>query len=440
MHEAELNRYSVEGLEKALIGTIIMSEGQLLDQAIDAGIGASDMTIQGHRLVFDAMVRIRERRDAIDLVTLHHEMTERGELERAGGWAWLGELISDVVGRDITHYLKVIRRAASVRHLQAVCNNAAMKLGDEPWEIEAVKESLANALVRVTTSSFVRARDVMINHLEALEEGEVITGLATGFSELDRLTSGLQKGEMMVVAGRPSAGKSTFGLAVAESVSRSAATVAFFSLEMSYQNLAERLLARASEINSRVVHTGSRYWKRDDEWRRLHDAAMGTSDTLWICDQGGMTATQIKARAEKLAVQTGAIDLIVVDFLQLMQGASGKRTDYEIVSDNVRRLKTTAKDLNVALLVLSQLSRAVETRGDEEPRLSDLRASGEIEQVADQCMFLWEIAEERERRETTQTAIGPIQASLLKNRNGPLGKFGLVYDRTTSTFKPLAYQ
>lgn len=439
MPELELSRYSAEQVEKALLGTIIMSEGRLYDQALDAGLVTGSFTLPGHRLVFDAMGRLRERRDGIDLVTLHQEMNERGELVLAGGWAWLSALIDSVVGGEIGHYVKVIRRSAAVRHLQAVCSDSALRLGEEPWELESVKERLASALVQVTATSFVRARDAMIGHLESLESGEILTGLPSGFNDLDRLTNGLQKGEMMVLAGRPSAGKSTFGLSVAETVSQTGATVAFFSLEMSYQNLVERLLARGSRINSRTVHTGSRFWKREDEWRKLHSATMETSETLWICDQGGLTATQIKARSEKLALQTGAVDLIVVDFLQLMQGATGKRSDYEIVSDNVRRLKTTAKELSAALLVLSQLNRAVESRGEEEPNLSDLRSSGEIEQVADQCLMLWEEKSAREARETSATATGPICAALKKNRNGPLGKFGLYYDRTISQLSSLSY-
>jgi replicative DNA helicase len=359
-----------------------------------------------HRRLFRAMVTITERGGVVDPLTLSEELLRRGELEAAGGKDYIGFLVDAVpTAANIEYHAQIVREKAILRRLIEVSTSiVAEAFEGKSTATELLDEAESKIFLvsqQQTKDGFTRIKELLwptMERIEALQRGgKTVTGVASGFGDLDELTSGFQPSDLVIVAARPSMGKTAFTLNVAQHAAiEHNIPVAFFSLEMSKESLVQRMLTSEARIDAQRLRKGL---LRDDDFPRLARAAgILSSAPVWIDDTPGMTLLEMRSKARRLKTESG-IGLVIVDYLQLMQGPSNSESRQQEVSQISRGLKALAKELKVPVVALSQLSRAPEQRtGDNKrPQLSDLRESGAIEQDADLIMFLY-------RQESTKTA------------------------------------
>src|SRR2546427_568413 len=380
--------------ERSILGAILL-DNQALNAAIE-NLRPEDFFFDPHRRVFQQMVALGETQQAIDLVTLNDALDRRGELESCGGTPYLASLVDGVPrSANIEHYVRIVKEKALLRNLihaaQAV-QLQAMEANESVDEILDRAESsifaLAEDRIRV---GLVSMKEIVHANFERLEkifrEGKSITGASTGYSELDKLTSGLQPSELIILAARPSQGKTALALNFAENIAvRAGLPVAIFSLEMSKESLLQRLVASVAQIDAHKFRTG--HLGRED-WRRMTEAlGQIASAPLWIDDASSLTVVEIGAKARRLKREKGGLALLIVDYLQLISARGRFSNRNEEVSSITRGLKGLAKELQIPVLVLSQLTRAPE-RDERRPQLADLRESGAIEQDADVVMFIY---------------------------------------------------
>jgi replicative DNA helicase len=422
--------------EQAVLGAM------LLDQ--DAALRASELLDDGmfyreaHRRLFRAMSALTERRVVIDHITLRDELMRRGELDAAGGLEYLAELVDAVpTAANLEFHARIVRDKAILRRLI----ESATAIVTEAYDGKATaSELLDTAEARIFHISqqrgdegFTRIKEMLWPTMERIEtlqkSGKAITGVPSGFTDLDSLTSGFQPSELVVVAARPSMGKTAFCLNIASNAALEGQGVAIFSLEMSKEALVHRMLTAMARVDSQRVRQGS---LRDFDFTQLARAAgILQSCPVWIDDTPALTLLEMRSKARRLKAEND-VRMIVVDYLQLMRSPDYSENRVQEISDISRSLKALARELEIPVIALSQLSRASEQRGGErKPILSDLRDSGAIEQDADLVIFIHR-AEYYDREDETKRGMAEIMLS--KNRNGPTGDVQLRFSREYTRF------
>lgn len=430
--------------EQSVLGGLML-DNQAWDQVADR-VSENDFYRREHQLIFRAIEVLADQSRPFDVITLSEEIQRRGNLEKVGGLAYLGNLAKDTPSAaNIRAYADIVRERSVMRQLIHVGNEIANS-GFRP-EGRDSSELLDNAESRVFEiaekgakgkGGFEGIKSLLTQAVDKIEtlfaRDEPITGLSTGFSDLDKMTSGLQPADLVIVAGRPSMGKTTFAMNVAENVALlSKKPVAVFSMEMPGESLAMRMMSSLGRINQTRVRTGK---LEDDEWPRLTSAVSMLAETqFFIDDTPALSPLEVRARARRLMREHGDLGLIMLDYLQLMQvpGMGENRTNE--ISTISRSLKALAKELNVPVIALSQLNRSLEQRTNKRPIMSDLRESGAIEQDADLVIFIYRdevYNEDSPDKGTAEIIIG-------KQRNGPIGSVRLTFLGEYTKFENYAH-
>jgi replicative DNA helicase len=426
--------------EKALLGSILL-DNALIAQAIEL-LKPEDFYVPSHRRIFVAMLALFERGSEINQVLIGEELRRDNSLDSAGGIFFISSLMHGLPHvTSVIPYAKVIRGKSLLRKLVRVANKItaeALEEEDEPQHIldhaEHAIFALADERIRQGFEHIKHPAERVLEKAEAVEHRDlVVTGVPTGFRGLDALTSGLQKQDLVVIAGRPSMGKTSLALVLAQHAAiESNAVVGIFSLEMSAEGLAMRMLCSEANVDAQKFRSG---FLSNEEWARLGKALGKLADArIFIDDTPAISVLEMRAKARRLATEQKQLDLIVVDYLQLMSGSTRRvESRQQEVSQISRELKALAKELNVPLVALSQLSRAPENRTDHRPQLADLRESGAIEQDADVVAFIYR--EEVYNRTDENKNIAELHVA--KQRNGPTDTIYLAFLNQFAKFTDL---
>jgi len=418
--------------ERSVLGAILV-DNHALNAAVEK-LKPEDFLHNHHQRIFQTMIGLGETQQPIDLITLTEQLQRQGELEAAGGAAYLAQLLDGVPRvSNIEHYARIVREKSLLRHLIHAANAIQQQALDAEDDADVILDRAESSIFQIAEdrirAGFVGVQELVSQNFDRLEkiftEGKSISGLATGYSQLDNLTSGLQPAELIVLAARPSMGKTALALNIAENVAlrspEAPGPVAIFSLEMSKESLLQRLLAAHARVDAHKFRTG--HLGRDD-WRKMTESLARLAQApLWIDDSGSATVVELGAKARRLKRDKG-LSLVIVDYLQLVAARGRFSNRNEEVSTITRGLKALAKELHVPVLVLSQLTRAPE-REERRPQLADLRESGAIEQDADVVIFIHrpnaynpnETPEERAKSEIL----------IAKQRNGPTDRVNFVF-------------
>ncbi len=431
---------SSEESERIILGAILL-DNSVIAEAVEH-LKPEDFYSPMNRRIFAAMIALFEKQKQIDPILIGEELKKEGSLESIGGITSITNLTFGLPHfANVAEYVKVVHDKSVIRNLIRTCNAITGEALAEEDDAEVILDKAEQKIFEIaearTKQTFSRIEPVAERVLarvkeRAAGEGTGITGLSTGFRELDDMTSGLQRTDLVIVAGRPSMGKTALCLTVAQNAAlHSKAVVALFSLEMSKEQLVTRMLSSEAHINAHRFRTGH---LMSNEWERLAGAISTLSDAkIFIDDTPAISALEIRAKSRRLAAEQKQLDLIVVDYLQLMGSGSGRRNDnrQQEVSQISRELKGLAKELDVPVLALSQLSRAPEARNPPKPLMSDLRESGSIEQDADVVAFIYR---EDYYKETEENK-GLAELILAKQRNGPTGTVKLAFLREFTRFE-----
>ena len=426
--------------EQSVLGAMLIKK-EAITQAQEL-LRPDDFYREAHRIVFETMLELAGDNEAVDLVTLTEALRKKEMLEKVGGISFITALANYVpTAANIVYHAQIVKEKSELRHLIDAATeiaSAAYEATDDVKDImdDAEKKILAVA-ANQTGGAFEPIRRLVIDtigRIETLYENQGgLTGISTGFRDLDRDTSGLQKSDLILVAARPSMGKTAFTLNIATYAALHGHTVAFFSLEMSKEQLVQRMLCSEGGIDSQRLRTGQ---LEDGDWDKLIATADRISKaSIFIDDTAGINIMDLRSKARRLKAEHG-LDLIVIDYLQLMQGRTKSNNDnrQQEISEISRSLKALARELDVPVVALSQLSRSVESRTVKKPMLSDLRESGSLEQDADIVMFLYRedyYDQESERKNITEVIIA-------KHRNGPIGTIELFFQKEFTKFRDLS--
>jgi replicative DNA helicase len=419
--------------EKTILGAILLDNAAHSEAA--ERLEADDFSLDSHRRIFLRMTELMNEHRAVDIVTLSNELSRFKEIESVGGVAYLASLTEGLPLRPVIEdYIRIVKDKSLLRKLMLICSAAIARAADQSETALEVLDAAEAQLLEVSEKGIVRGLEpldmIVQNSFGSIDnlykQSREVTGLATGFTKLDQLTSGLQKGELVIIAARPSMGKTAFAINIAENAAiQSKAVVAVFSLEMSKESLLRRMLASQAWVDQRKLQTG--FLGREDQQKLQNALEQLIESRLFIDDGAGISLAEMRAKARRLKQTVGGLDLIVVDYLQLMSAtlpsAGGKRYENRTqeVSAISRGLKALAKELEVPVVALSQLSRASERRGDDKrPMLSDLRESGSIEQDADVVMFIHrEAYYTRDKEQMSDSELAKSEIIIAKQRNGP---------------------
>ena len=422
--------------ERGILGAVLL-DNQSLHAALEI-LRTEDFFSDHHRRIFDRMIELSEAGQAIDLLTLTDELRRKGELESAGGAAYLSSLVDGVPRiSNVPHYARIVKEKSLLRHLVQTAHSIEQRALEADLGADEMLDNAESEIFRLADDrirqGFVTVKELVQKNYERLEklvsEGRTVTGLATGYHSLDEMTSGLQPAELIILAARPSMGKTALALNIAENSSAAGHKVALFSLEMSKEALLMRLLSSHARIDAHKFRTGHlNHEDREKMAASLNELARAP---VWIDDSSSSTVVEMGAKARRLKNDKG-LDLVIVDYLQLMSARGRFSNRNEEVSSITRGLKAMAKELGVPVLVLSQLTRAPE-RDERRPQLADLRESGAIEQDADLVLFINRPGfykpdapdEERNRAELI----------IAKQRNGPTGVLKFVFLHTFTRFE-----
>ncbi len=431
--------HSVEAEQSVLGG--LMLDNEAWDRIADR-IGADDFYRHDHRLIFRAIAALAERNAPFDMVTVAEQLQNAGQLKDAGGLAYLGELASQTPSAaNIKAYADIVRDRSVLRSLISVgtevADSAFAPEGRPTRELLDLAEQKVFAIAERGARGaqgfrgmkpLLAAAVEQIEHL--FETKSPITGIATGYQDLDELTSGLHPGDLIIVAGRPSMGKTSFAMNIAEYVAmKTAEPIAVFSMEMPGEQIAMRLLSSMGRINQQKLRSGR---LEDSDWPRLTSAVSMLSEApLYIDDTPALSPTELRARSRRLMREHKGLGLIVVDYLQLMQSPGSRENRTTEISEISRSLKALAKELGVPMIVLSQLNRSLEQRPNKRPVMSDLRESGAIEQDADLIAFVYRDEVYNEESPDKGTA----EIIIAKQRNGPIGTVRLTFHGQYTRFE-----
>jgi replicative DNA helicase len=430
--------------EEGVLGSIII-DPEAVVQVADF-LRPEDFYRDAHRAIFQAVLDLYAERGPADLITLCDELQRRGRLEEVGGSAYVSSLVNAVpTSANVEYYARIVERESIKRRLiHAAGQMAALAYneGDANVALDKSEQLIFAISQRYNRSDFDDLHTLLEDYYEKLdklhEQRGLLVGLPTGFHDLDKMTGGLQKSDLIILAARPAVGKSALALSLAYNTAkpsrdgRRGNKVAFFALEMSKEQLVQRLLSIESGVDQQRLRTGVIY---DEEWEHISRAIGVLSQTeIYIDDTAGISTMEMRSKARRLAAERG-IDLVIVDYLQLMQGHVGGRNENRVqeISEISRSLKALARELDVPVLALSQLSRAVEGRQSKVPQLSDLRESGSIEQDSDIVLFIYR--DEVYNPESDRKNIADIIVA--KHRNGPTGQFSLYFKSSQTLFRNL---
>ncbi len=432
---------SVEA-EKSLLGCLMLDKNTIV-QVVDF-IGASDFYKNNHQEIYKTIVEIFENGDPIDLLSVSARLKEKGILEETGGHAYLTELINSVpTASHAMSYAKMVRKKRILRSLIEASQDIGLMAYNETEDVDVVLDKAEKRIFSIAQKglrqNFIPVKDTLeeaFERIDALSKKEGAgRGLPTGFADLDNILAGLQKSDLIILAARPSFGKSALALNIASHIAINEKTpVGIFSLEMSKDQIVDRLISGQSGIDLWRLRTGRLSSKDDDnDFARIREALNILSQApIYIDDAAISNVLQMRAMARRLQAEKG-LGLIVIDYLQLIEPRSPQASIVQQMSEISRSLKALARELDVPVLALSQLSRAVEHRAPPIPRLSDLRESGSIEQDADVVMFIYR--EDRYKSESSKKNIADIIVA--KHRNGPVGKAELYFDEKIVSFRNL---
>ena len=437
--------------EKAVLGAVFLDPEAIID-ASDV-LQPDDFYEHANRIVFQAMLNISDREEVIDPVTLQDELKKNNQVDDIGGIAYVTELsMATPTAAHVTYYAKIVKRKAILRNListsQRIIQNAIEGSDDVTDILDDAESQIMGVSQDNASGGFKSIHDVLNTAMEEInsipDDGNMVTGLPSGFSELDKMTTGFHDDELIILAARPGVGKTAFALNVAQFVGlKTDKTVAMFSLEMGAEQLVQRMLASEGLIDSQHLRTGQ---LTDEEWRKLVVAAGSLDNTsIYVDDTPGIKMSEIRAKARRLAKEKGNLGLIVIDYLQLIEGPRSESRQQE-VSAISRQLKKLAKELHIPVIALSQLSRSVEQRQDKRPVLSDIRESGSIEQDADIVAFLYrddyyrdERDEDDEGEVEAEEDNGEVEVIIEKNRSGTRGTVKLMFSKPYNRFSNLDY-
>ena len=416
--------------EQSVLGAILLDREAALKVA--ELLEPEDFYREAHQLIYRAVLDLLDAGEAVDTVTLSDRLRSRRELERVGGNGYLTTLVNTVpTAANAEHYARIVSEKALMRRLIAAATEIARDVYEGDDDVAALIDRAEQRIFHIAQGrrrqGHVRLHDVLVRTFEHLEQlsahkGDVI-GVPTGFKKLDTMTTGLHPSELIILAARPSVGKTTLSLNISLNAARHGVPVAFFSLEMAREQLALRLLSAEAAVNMQRLRTG---YVSEEDWSRLTRAASRLSEApFYIDDTPNLSIMELRARARRMKAEHD-IGLVVVDYLQLMHTRGRAENRQQEISEISRSLKALARELEVPVIALSQLSRAVEQRQDRRPQLSDLRESGAIEQDADVVIFLWENPDYKDSL--------LIEAIIAKQRNGPTGTVQLVFNKDFGRF------
>jgi replicative DNA helicase len=429
--------------ERSILGAILL-DNFAYNQAAEH-LRPEDFSLDSHRRIYTRMVDLAESSRPIDMITLVEELDRRKELEAIGSVGYISGLVDGVPDRpSIEHYIKIVRDKALLRGLIHAANAAIVRAGEQGDAAEEILNDAEAAIFQLSEKrigrGFMGVQEIVkesFGSIDALlQRGQRITGLATHYTDLDEMTSGLQRSDLVIIAARPSMGKTAYAMNIAENAAiEDQKVVGMFSLEMSREALLLRLLCSKARVDSHKMRTGS-LW-RDDMDKVVRAMDQLAQAPIFIDDTPGISLSEMRAKARRLQQSQGALDLIIVDYLQLMSGGSRRYENRtQEVSAISRGLKALAKELKVPVVALSQLSRAPESRGgDHRPQLADLRESGSIEQDADVVAFIFR---EEVYKPDEPELDGVAEIIIAKQRNGPTGRIKLAFIKNSTRFESMA--
>lgn len=441
--------------ERAVLGGIFLNADTLPDA--QEYVTADDFYKKAHRLLFQAMTDLQDNGTAIDTVTVSDYLDNHNNLDDIGGVGYITDLVAATpIASNVVYYAKIVQQKSTLRKLISTAQNIASRSYTEQDDVEGLVEDAERQIMDVSENrnqaGFKQIKDVLNQAMAQIDQlyqnDQAITGLPTGFRDLDKITTGLHEDEMIILAARPAVGKTAFALNIAQNVgTKTDKSVAIFSLEMGAEQLVNRMLCSEGSIDANHLRTGQ---LNEEEWQNLIIAMGSLSKAkIYMDDTPGIRMAEIRAKCRRLAREQGDLGLIIIDYLQLIEG-SGQENRQQEVSAVSRQLKKLAKELHVPVVALSQLSRGVEQRQDKRPVLSDIRESGSIEQDADIVAFLYrddyyrdaegdEDDDDQGGNDDGDDNVGEVEVIIEKNRSGPRGTVKLLFVKSYNKFTNIAY-
>jgi replicative DNA helicase len=424
--------------EQSILGGVLI-ENDALNTVVEF-LEDGDFYREAHQKIFDCMISLSEKGEPLDLITLTNELRKKQELEEIGGASYLAGLVDSVpTAANIAYYAKIVKEKSILRKLISTATEIVTQSYQEGKDLEDFLDEAEQSIFRISENrvrpAFYSIKEIVKESFKVIEQlyekKELITGVPSGFKDLDRKTAGFQNADLIIVAGRPSMGKTALCLNIAQHAAINVKVpTAIFSLEMSKEQLAIRMLCSEARVDSARLRSG---FLSESDWPKLTMAAGALSDApLFIDDTAAISVLELRAKARRLKADRG-LGLVIVDYLQLMRGRSGVERREQEISEISRSLKALAKELNIPVIAISQLSRKAEDRPGRKPQLSDLRESGAIEQDADVIFFIYRdevYNPDSDQKGTAEVIIG-------KQRNGPTGKVDLSFISENTTFRDL---
>ncbi len=427
--------------EQSILGSILLENGAI--NAAQEILSKDDFYSEAHRKIFSVIVDLSDKNEPVDLITLSNALKNRNTLDSVGGTAYLASLVDNVPSAaNVANYAKIVKEKAILRGLIGSATEIINSCYETGSDVDQVLDKAEHSIFEISENkvrtSFYPIKDIVRESFKAIEDlfsrKELITGVATGFEKIDDMTSGLQNSDLIIIAGRPSMGKTAFALNIAQFAALETQTpVAIFSLEMSKEQLAFRMLASEAKVDSQRLRKG---FLGETDWPKLTTAAGRLSEApLFIDDTPAITVLEMKAKSRRLKADRG-LGLIVVDYIQLMRAGGYTNSREQEISEISRSLKALAKELRVPVIALSQLNRKVEDRPNRRPQMADLRESGAIEQDADVIAFIYR--DEVYNKSDDNPDKGVAEIIIGKQRNGPTGAVKLAFLDKFTTFENLS--
>ena len=425
--------------EQSVLGSILLDNEALL-KVLEI-LSPEDFYREAHRKIFLAMVEMFEKGEAIDIISLKDHLQMKKELDSVGGISYISSLAAAVpTAANVKHHARIIREKALMRGLVHAATEVIEMVYDGGLPADEMVDEAEKVIFEIsdkrTTTTFSMMKDIIKDSFQMIENlydsKRAVTGVPSGYRDLDEITTGFQRGDLIIIGGRPSMGKTTFALNIAQHVAiELGEPVAIFSLEMSKKSLAVRMLCAEAMVDANKVRKG---FISKEDWHKLTTAAGRLAEApIYIDDTSYLSVLEMRAKARRLKLEKGSLSLIIVDYLQLMKGRGNYERREQEISDISRSLKALAKELEVPVLALSQLNRAVEHRQDKKPSLADLRESGAIEQDADVILFLYrEEVYDKEKKDPSKR--GKAEVIIAKQRNGPTGEIPLTFLSSCTRF------
>jgi replicative DNA helicase len=426
--------------EQSILGGILI-ENEAINRVTEI-LDADDFYREAHRRIFNALINLSERDEPADLITLTNELRKIDQLDSIGGASYLASLIDSVpTAANIQYYARIVKEKAILRKLIQASTEIITQSYEDRGDVEGFLDEAERSIFEISEKrvrpSFYPIREIVKESFATIEKlfkkKEAVTGVPSGFKELDRMTAGFQPSDLIIIAGRPSMGKTAFCLDVAEYAAiGNKIPVAIFSLEMSKEQLVIRMLCSQAHVEGTRLRTG---YLNESDWPKLTIAAGSLSESpIYIDDTAALSVLELRAKARRLQSDHG-LGMVIVDYLQLMKGRARVESRQQEISEISRSLKALAKELNIPVIAVSQLSRKTEERTGNRPQLSDLRESGAIEQDADLILFIYR--DEVYNRSEDNPNRGKAEVIIGKQRNGPTGKIDLAFLDKFTTFKDL---